>query len=246
VAALVLLRLRRALRLAERRWAAASGGGALAGLVGGLLGGVALFAVPGSVARPSILPALAVVGACVGALGAAGVGAGLAAAEALARSARGTALAALGALGGGAIGALSHALAVWTIEGLFGQDLDRVGGGLEGLVLGAAAGAGYALATPTEAGGMATPRGRARARVALVTGLACALAGVFLALAGRPLAGASLDVLAAAFHGSQTQLVPLARWLGEREFGPATRAAVGAYEGLLFGAGLAWGLTRRP
>jgi hypothetical protein len=52
--------------------------------------------------------------------------------------------------------------------------------------------------------------------------------------------------MAKSFQGSQVGLAPLARLLGEADPGPATRAAVGAYEGFLFGAGLALGLTRRP
>jgi hypothetical protein len=56
----------------------------------------------------------------------------------------------------------------------------------------------------------------------------------------------SLDLLAHSFPGSQVGLAPLARLLGEAEPGLATRLVVSAGEGLLFGCGLAWGLTRRP
>ena len=34
-------------------------------------------------------------------------------------------------------------------------------------------------------------------------------------------------------------------WLGEPSFGPLTQRFVAAFEGGLFGFGLAWGLTRR-
>src|SRR5262249_19730032 len=48
--ALIGLRLRRAARIAATRWAAASIGGGLAGLVGGIAGGLMLVAAPGSTA----------------------------------------------------------------------------------------------------------------------------------------------------------------------------------------------------
>ena len=120
-----------------------------------------------------------------------------------------------------------------------------VGGGLEGLGLGAAAGLGYALATPRPDGGMAAPRGGERATAALVAGLCCALAAIALTWAGRSLAGASLNTMARAFQGSQVDLGPVARLVGEREMGPLTRTVLAAYEGLLFGVGLILGLTRR-
>ncbi len=243
---LALIRLRLAASVAGARWAAAAWGGALAGTVAGLLGGLALTLAAGGDSPAEMPLALALVGALLGAVGGAGVGAGLAAAEALARSRRGAALVACGALGGGGIGALAHLLARWTLEDLFGRDLSAVGGGLEGLVLGAAAGLGYALATPRPEGGMAAPRGAARARAALVTGLACAAAAVVLSAMGRSLGGASLDLMARSFPGSRVDLAPLARLVGEPQVGPLTRALLGGYEGLLFGAGLVMGLTRRP
>ena len=246
VAFLLWLRLRRTLRLAEGRWAGATAGGALSGLVAGFLGGLALRYGPGSQASDSVPFVLSLVGLAIGGVGAAGVGAGLAAAEVLARSFRGAALVAFGALGGCAVGATAHLLALWTIQGLFGRDLSPVGGGFEGLVLGAAAGLGYAAATPRAEGGMATPRGRARRRAVLLTGVACGLAAIALTASGSYLGAMSLDFMAHAFPGSQVGLDPLARLLGEAEPGPVTALAISAWEGLLFGSGLALGLTRRP
>ena len=243
---LVHLRLRRALRLAGRRWTAASAGGAAAGLLGGGLGGLALALAPGTSAPVTVMVPLMLVGGLVGGLGAAGVGAGLAMAEALARSLRGLALVSLGALGGATVGFAAHLLGRWTLAALFGQDLWMVGGGLEGLGLGAAAGLGYALATPRPEGGMAAPRGAERVAAALVAGICCACAGLALTWAGRSLAGASLNAMGRAFQGSQVGLAPVARLLGEREMGPVTRAVLAACEGLLFGFGLILGLTRRP
>lgn len=246
VAALVALRLRRAARLVAARWAAASLGGAAAGILAALVGAALLLASPGSTAPATLPVGLAVVGAIVGGLGAAGVGAGLAAAEALVRSARGAALTLLGSAAGGLTGALTHALVRLTLADLFGHALPPVGGAWEGVVIGGAAGVGYALATPRPSGGMATPHGRERWRAVLAGAACCALGALALTMAGGQLTGASLHALARSFQGSQVTLEPLARLLGERQMGPLTRAVVAVGEGALFGAGLVLGLTRRP
>jgi DNA-binding winged helix-turn-helix (wHTH) protein len=245
-AILVRLRLARAVRAVGARFSAASAGGALAGMLGGLLGGLALTMAPGSTQPASVLLVLGVVGAAIGGAGGFGVGAGLALAEALARSLRGPALLFCGALGGAAIGAFAHEIGRALLEGLFGHVLGPTGGGLEGLVLGGAAGLGYALATPRPEGGMATPHGRARMAAVVTTGLCCAVAALVLTALGRNLCGASLNALARAFSGSHVGLTPVARLLGEPEMGPLTRAVIGGGEGLLFGCGLALGLTHRP
>jgi DNA-binding winged helix-turn-helix (wHTH) protein len=245
--ALVRFRLRRAARLAGTRWIFASAGGLTAGIVAGAIGGLALLAAQQGRAGPSIVLALAIVGAVAGALGAGGVGAGLAGAEALARSRRGLALAGCGALGGAVAGVTGRLAARAVLASVFGQDVAGIGGGLEGLVLGAAAGLGYGAATgPLAGGGLATPHGAARLRAALLTGSACAAAGLVLALGGRHLVAASLDALAERFAGSAAGLGPLARLFGEQSLRPLTRTLVSGFEGLLFGIGLAYGLTHRP
>jgi len=243
--ALIGLRIRRAASLARERWASSAVSGAAAGAFGGLVGGLLLCATPDGPVSKTVLVPLLVVGAAIGGVGAAGVGAGLAVAEALARSMRAPALVGLGALGGGGVGSAAHTLGRWTLEGVFGHDLSAVGGGFEGLVIGAAAGLGYALSTP-RARGMAAPTGRGRIRVVLVTAVCCCLACVVLSRSGGRLGGASLDVMARSFQGSQVGLAPLAHLLGETDLGPRTRTMFAAYEGLLFGAGVAFGLTRRP
>jgi hypothetical protein len=68
---------------------------------------------------------------------------------------------------------------------------------------------------------------------------------VAASLVGARLTGASLNAIARSFQGSQVGLAPLARLLGEPDPGPLTRAALGAWEGLLFGAGVVLGFTRR-
>ena len=245
-AILFLLRIRRVARLAGRRWLAAAAGGAAGGAVAGLLGGLVLRFGPGSTAGASVLAMLPLLGTAVGGVAAAGVGAGLAAAEAAFRARRRLALAAAGAASGLTVAAAAHLLGRLVLEGLFGRDLSPLTGAVEGLVLGGAVGLGYGLATPTAEGGMATPHGLARVRAALLTGLACGLAAGMLGWSGRFLGAMSLDFMAQSFPGSQVGLAPLARLLGEPEPGVVTRVAISAFEGLMFGSGLAAGLTRRP
>ena len=242
---LTTLRLRRAARIAAARWAGAALGGGVAGAAGGAFGGLLLAIAPTSSASAAVAPVLAVVGAACGAAGAAGVGAGLSVAEATFRSRRTIGLVAGGAVGGGLVGVVAQWLSRWTLAALVGVHLD-VGGGLEGLAIGAAAGLGYAAATAFAQGGLAAPRGWRRVATAAVVGLACAAATLALALSGRALVGGTVHLIAEASQGSQVVLTPLGRLVGEPDFGPVSAAILGTGEGLLFGAGLAFGLTRRP
>jgi hypothetical protein len=81
---------------------------------------------------------------------------------------------------------------------------------------------------------------------ALSTGICCAAGATWLAWRGRYLGAMSLDFMAHSFPGSQVSLDPLARLLGEGATGPLTRMVISAGEGLMFGFGLALGLTHRP
>jgi hypothetical protein len=121
----------------------------------------------------------------------------------------------------------------------------EMGGGLEGLLIGGAAGLGYGIAT-SHAEGLAAPRGRGRLRAAGITALICGCAALALTLAGRPLVGGTIHLIAQASHSSQATLTPLARLIGEPDFGPISGGIIGAGEGAIFGFGLALGLTRRP
>jgi len=244
-AALAGLRLRSALRLAGARWAGAAAGGAAAGALAGLVGGLAMAALGGSSA-PSLLGALALVGALVAGVGAAGVGGGLAAAEALVRSRRTPAFALLGAVSGGLVGFAAQRVASSLLDALFGLGQPPIGDGFEGLCLGAAAGVGYGLATRRMVDGAPAPRGRARRLTIAATALACGLAGGAVSASGGRLGAASLASIVDAFPRTRVRVDVLGRPLGEDGLGPRTRAAIGVGEGLLFGAGLAAGLTRRP
>lgn len=240
----VRLRLRRLAGLAARRWAGASVGGGLAGVIGGALGGLLLAAVPASSAPITAAPVLAAIGALCGAAGAAGVGAGLAIAESVARSWRTPALIAGGGAGGAAVGLAVQSLVGWSLALLTSRS-PVVGGGFEGLMLGAAAGLGYALTTHEADGGFAAPRGTARLRTVVAVAAACGLAGIALDLLGYPLVGGTLHLVAAGPDGDGSLLSPLGRMIGEPDFGPVTAALVSAGESATFGTGLATGLTRR-
>ena len=242
---LLQLRLHRAARLAGRRWGGASAGGALAGMAAGVLGGLILAAAPESAAPIALAPVLAVIGAGCGAIGGAGVGAGLALAEAAVRSHRALALTCAGALGGSLVGITVQALTRWGLSALVGLEVD-VGGGLEGLLIGGGAGLGFAIATRSTQDGLAAPRGKRRLRAALITAAVCGLAGVALTFAGRPLAGGTIHAIADAADGSRATLAPLGRLIGEPDFGPVSRAILAFGEGGVFGLGLAFGLMRRP
>jgi len=244
-AALARLRLERARRLAGSRWASASAGGAAAGALAGLLGGLAVAALGGS-ADASLLGSLALVGAIVAGLGAAGVGFGLATAEVLVRSGRVPAFAVLGAAGGGLVGFASHRVVTSLVAALFGLDRPAIGGGFEGLCLGVAAGLGFGLATRRMVDGAAAPRGRRRLLTVAATAIACALAGALASASGARLGAASLDAIVDRFPSTRVRLDTLGRPFGETGLGPRTGIALGLGEGLLFGAGLAAGLTHRP
>jgi|GEM_PF-179706 len=242
---LIGLRLRRAARVVAARWAGAATGGGMAGLVGGAFGGLILTAAPGSMASLAVVPVLAVIGGCCGAAGGAGVGAGLSVAESVARSQRFLALACGAALGGGVAGLVAQWLGRWSLAALVGVNVD-IGGGLDGLAIGAAAGLGYGLATSPSGGGLAAPRGRRRLGVAGVTAALCGLAALGLSLTGRPLVGGTIHAIAEASLGSQATLTALGRLIGEPDFGSLTSALISTGEGALFGLGVALGLTRRP
>jgi len=242
---LIAFRLRRAARAIAVRWASAATGGGIAGLLAGAAGGLLLNTVPGSTEPIAVIPVLAVIGGVCGALGGAGVGAGLSVAEAVARSMRGIALIAGAAGGGGLVGSAVQWLARWSLLALVGVEM-KTGGGVEGLIIGASAGLGYAIGTSYVEGGLAAPRGGQRLRAAALTALLCGAGALCLALAGRPLVGGTLHGIARQARGSQITLTPLARLIGEPDFGPVSQRLLGTAEGAVFGFGVALGLTRRP
>ena len=245
--ALIRLRIAEARRTMARRWAGAAVAGATGGIIAGLLGGIALSLAAGAQAMTQSALGLAAIGAIAGGIGGGGVGAGLAAAEVLARSRRGLALAVSGATAGALVALAAHVIVRAVLAGLVGARDIEIPGFVEGLVVGGAVGAGYALATPQPpGGGVAAPTGRRRATVALITGLASGAVGAILALAGRTLIGGLINEIAKSSPNAQLVLAPLGQLIGEPDFGPATRVIISALECAAFGAAVAWGLTIRP
>jgi DNA-binding winged helix-turn-helix (wHTH) protein len=242
---LVALRLRRAARSVAVRWAGGALGAASAGAVAGAAGGVLLATIPDGHASAGIVPVLASIGAAIGALGGAGVAAGLGVAEAVARSRRAISIILASAIGGAMVGSLAQLLGRLSLATLVGVRIE-IGGTLEGIVIGATVGAGYALATRHSEGGLAAPRGRRRVLAAALIGVMCGAAGVVLTLAGRPLVGGTLHGIARIAEGSEVTLTPLGKLIGEPDFGPVSQMLLGFGEAGLFGFGCAFGLLRRP
>jgi DNA-binding winged helix-turn-helix (wHTH) protein len=155
-----------------------------------------------------------------------------------------------GALGGAAGGLILSATPTSTASPAVAPVLAVIGAAC-GAAGGAGVGAGLSLAeaaflsTAFAEGGLAAPRGWRRIATAAVVGLACAAATLALALSGHALVGGTVHLIAEASQGSQALLTPLGRLVGEPDFGPVSAAILGLGEGLLFGAGLAYGLTRR-
>jgi DNA-binding winged helix-turn-helix (wHTH) protein len=211
-------------------WPAARGG-ALAGLAAGGLGGLILAAAPGSTAPIAIAPVLAVIGGVCGALGGGGVGAGLFVAGTQARAQGTAALIGAAAIGGGVVGVIVQWLARWSLASLMGLDV-AVGGGIEGVVIGAAAGAGYTLDARIES----------PTRALVVSAVLSGLAGLALMLGGRPLVGGTIHTIAIAADGSRAILAPLGRLIGEPDFGPVSQNILAFGEAAVFGLGFTFGL----
>jgi DNA-binding winged helix-turn-helix (wHTH) protein len=246
VFALARLRLSSVRAQVARRWASSAAAGAFGGALAGFFGGVVLYLMPMSQAQLQSSLALAAIGALAGGIGAAGVGAGLAAAEALARSRRGLALTLCGAAAGALVALFAHALLQALLEGLVGLHLSYSRGWLDGLALGAAAGAGYALATrQPPGGGLAAPPGWARFKAAAIVSACCAAAAALLALNSRLLVGGLVHDVAQSSRDARLVLAPLGRLIGEPDFGLMTRVVLSALEGATFGCALTLGLTRR-
>ena len=246
ITALVQLRTAAVRQTVARRWASAAASGALGGAVAGMCGGIALVLAPGSSASARAAIALAAIGALAGSVGAAGVGAGLAAAEVLARAYRGVALVMGGALAGALTAGVADVVMRALLSSLFGVHLIHANSAIDGLIIGAAAGLGYAATTSQPGGGIAAPTGRRRVRTVVTVGICCAAAAVVLALAGRPLVGGLVHDVAQASRETELGLAPLGHLIGEPDFGPVSRTLLSAFEGGAFGCALAWGFTRRP
>jgi DNA-binding winged helix-turn-helix (wHTH) protein len=204
---------------------AAAVGGGVAGLVGGLFYGFTVGAQMGAASALLVLMALT---SAIGLAGGLGVGAGIAAAE-LAPNRRWQWSALGGGVGGLVVGALAKLLGLDAFHLLFGHAPTNMTGAAEGALLGAAVGFGTWLAQ----------RDGSLVRGLTFAGAAGAAAGVLIPLLGGRLLGGSLASLSQQFPDARFRLDPLAKLLGESEFGPVSAAVTGGIEGVLFGLGVA-------
>lgn len=205
-------------------------GGGAAGLIGGLAYGFAGIADGGTGGSLSGLLVLAGLTAVVGMVGGSSVGFGVGAASFVHRRPESWFL--LGGAGGGLlVGAVVRLAALDSFTLLFGSAPRAMTGAVEGLLLGAAIGAGVWIA-----------RKRSR-RIALLAGaILTSLAGAAAALLGGRLMGGSLAALAAQFPAARLNLDHLSLF-GEATFGPVTQIATASLEGALFGAAMVFMLT---
>lgn len=213
---------------------AATLGGALAGVIGGLFYGFggASEALGAGMGATSILAVLVAVTALVATLGAVGVGFGIAAAGLVTERPRGWIV--LGGAGGGMlVGALVKLIGLDAFGLLFGHSPGDITGAFEGALLGGAVGLGAWLA-----------RGQARSlrRGIAVAAFIGGAAGLLIALLGGRMMGGSLDLLARSLPASRLRLDPIGALFGEPAFGPVSHAVTGALEGALFAAGIVGGM----
>lgn len=187
---------------------------------------------------------LALLGFVIGGLGGLGVGFGLSFAESLIRQDRALLLALAGGISGSLLGGLAHALFAQSIAALFGRTPISFGGAYEGAWIGTFTGFGYGLATDSLT--LAAPRERERLRVVALSALFAALGAALGSVLGARFSATSVDAIAALYRGSELSLTSLGSWMGESSFGRSSRIVLSACEGLFFGAGLVYGLTRRP
>jgi len=207
--------------------AAATAGGLLAGVMGGLLYGSAIaFSPQGQgLGALSVLLVMLVLSAAVGMSGALGVSLGMGWARALGRGEAW--ILPGGALGGLAVGGIAKLLGSDTFSLLVGRAPSGITGALEGAAIGLALAAGLLLG-----GGLGAARGW---RPAIVAAATTAVAGALIALAGGSLMASSLMRVATAFDASRLDMAALGRLFGEPQFGPLLQAALGAVEGGIFG-----------
>ncbi len=210
-------------------------GGGLAGIFGGLLYGSALGYPPADpgLGTASILLVVLSINVAVGLVGSFGISFGMAVEGLLCR--RPPRWSILGAaLGGLLVGGLTKLLGVDAFTLFFGQAPAGITGGLEGAALGAALalGAGLSLGTRSANG----PGPLSPWRPVVGGGLAGAVAGALIPVAGGHLMGGSLELIARSFADSRLQLDVLGRFFGEVHFGATTQVILGGIEGLLFGS----------
>jgi DNA-binding winged helix-turn-helix (wHTH) protein len=218
------------------RWCMAGTlGGGVAGIFGGILYGSALGYTPAEpgLGTASILLVALSINVVVGLVGGFGVSSGMAAVGLITRSKPGWSIVGA-AFGGLLVGGLTKLLGVDAFTLLFGQVPPGITGGLEGAALGAAIAFGVRLSLGTRSAG--GPDSLSPWRPVVGGGLAGAVTGALIPVAGGHLLGGSLELIAHSFPSSRLQLDILGRFFGELHFGITTQVILGGIEGLLFGS----------
>ena len=211
-------------------WGAGTLGGGVAGLLGGLLYGYGIASANPGVGTLSTLLVLVSLNVLVGLTGGFGVSLGYAVGGIIAQHVPNMRLVLRivgAALGGLIVGAMAKLLGVDAFNLLFGRAPAGITGGLEGAALGAALALGAYLGQ--RFGTNSYPY------AALGAGIAGAVAGVFIPLAGGRLMGGSLDLLGRSFTDSRLRLDTFGPLFGELHFGQLTQIVLGGIEGFLFG-----------
>lgn len=213
-------------RTAGQLAAAATGGGALAGISGGLFYGVV--AATGAAQRDfgagSLILVIMALALAVGTLGGAGVGIGMALARAMAGRADAWLIAG-GALGGLGVGGAVNLLGLDGIALLTGSAPSGLTGFAEGAAIGALTGLAVRI----------TLRDPARPRRAMFGAVVLgAVGGALIALAGGRLLAGSLLALQNRFPESRLQVGELGRIVGDPGFGLMAATATAALEAAVF------------
>ena len=210
-------------------------GGAVAGVGGGLLYGLA--ASPASPAQGvgaiSMLLVLLALNVLIGLIAGFGVGSGISAASSMSVE-RWQWTTSGGMLGGLAIGGITKLLGIDAFTLLFGRTLAGMTGPAEGAFLGAALGF---------AAWIVLNRRLAFHRSAAVGGVVGGFAGLLVPLLGGHLLGGSLNLLARRFPDARFRLDAIGSLVGENGFGRVSEAFTATIEGGLFGVCVAGALA---
>ncbi len=227
------------LQLVLRTSGLAGLGGAVAGVGGGLLYGLAASSpsATGGIGAISVLMVLLVLSVLLGLTAGLGVGGGIAVAS-LIPSNKWQWSTAGGMFGGFAIGGIAKLLGLDGFALLFGRSPVEMTGPAEGALLGAALGFAAWIAVNRQ-----LPFGGSAA----VGGLAGGTAGLLIPLLGGHLLGGSLNLLAR-FPDARFRLDAIGALVGENGFSRVSEALTATVEGGLFGLCVAGALAlaRRP
>ena len=199
-------------------------GGAVAGVIGGLIYGLAMASELGGGAISFVLVLLAICG-LVSVIGAAGVSLAIATVVFAPRRSLLWMIVA-GAGGGLFVGAFVKLLGLDAFSLLIGQSPGSITGGPEGLLIGAAVGLGGWIAS----------RVSSLRRGVAATAACGAAAGLGISLLGGRLLLGSLDLLERHVPQSHLRLDAISGIFGEPDFGPVTQAVTSMLEGALFAA----------